>query len=125
MMTSIEHIAGIFGPDADWPTPRLTLEQDLIDLAWHQKEFQIRSSFTYTVVTPDESTVLGCVYLLPSPKRSADCTVYFWVRSSERASGLEASLDQALRRWLRERWPFREVVFPGRDVAWDAWTEME
>jgi hypothetical protein len=26
-----------------------------IDLGWHQKEFQLRRSFAYTVVAPDES----------------------------------------------------------------------
>ncbi|MBX9965483.1 MAG: GNAT family N-acetyltransferase [Burkholderiales bacterium] len=125
VMTSIDHIAGVFGPDARWPTRKLTLEQDLIDLAWHQKEFQIRSSFTYTVVAPDESAVLGCVYLLPSLKQDADCTVYFWVRASESATDLEASLDRAVRKWLRERWPFRKPVFPGRDINWETWSGMK
>jgi hypothetical protein len=124
VMTSIADIAGVFGPDSHWPTPELTLEQDLIDLAWHQKEFQLRSSFTYTVVRPDESQVLGCVYLLPAQKRDTDCAVYYWARSSERASGLEASLDQVLRKWLRERWPFRSPAFPGRDVPWETWSGM-
>jgi hypothetical protein len=46
----------------------LTLEQNLIDLGWHQKEFQRRRSFAYTVVHPSESQVLGCVYINPTRK---------------------------------------------------------
>ena len=84
----------------------------------------LRSSFTYTVVTPDESRVLGCVYLLPSLKRDIDCTVYYWARSSERASGLDEVLGTTVRKWLRERWPFRHPAFPGRDIAWADWRAL-
>jgi hypothetical protein len=124
VMTSRADLIGLFGPDSPWPSPGLTLEQDLIDLAWHQKEFQIRSSFAYAVVPPDESQVLGCVYLLPSLKRDIDCAVYYWMRSSERGSGLDDSLGLAMRKWLRERWPFRNPAFPGRDIAWTDWEAL-
>ena len=66
VMSSIDHLTGVLGPSRVWPTANLTLEQDLIDLGWHQKEFQIRSSFTYTVMSLDESRCLGCVYIYPS-----------------------------------------------------------
>ena len=39
VMSSIDHLRGVFGPHSFWPSDDLTLEQDLIDLAWHQKEF--------------------------------------------------------------------------------------
>lgn len=42
----------------------LTLEQNLIDLGWHQVEFQRRSSFTYTVMSTDSTRCLGCVYIV-------------------------------------------------------------
>jgi hypothetical protein len=48
------------------PKDDLTLEQDLIDPGWHQKEFQKRSSFACTMMSLDESRCLGCVYILPS-----------------------------------------------------------
>ena len=50
VMTSIEHLRTIW-PESGWPDG-LTFEQDLIDLGWHQKEFQTRRSFAYTVVKP-------------------------------------------------------------------------
>src|SRR3990167_9459169 len=65
VMTSIDHLKGIFGPRSKWPSKDLTFRQDLIDLGWHQKEFQTRSSFAYTVMNPDESKCLGCMYIFP------------------------------------------------------------
>src|SRR5262245_58847566 len=43
VMTSVEHLKTIW-PESTWPEG-LTFEQDLIDLGWHQKEFQRRRSF--------------------------------------------------------------------------------
>jgi len=37
VMFSRKEIHYVFGPDADWPREDLTLEQDMVDLGWHQK----------------------------------------------------------------------------------------
>lgn len=57
VMTSIEHLQKTkpFGPDHKWPTKDLTFEQDLIDLGWHQKEFQRKTSFACTVMSLEGS----------------------------------------------------------------------
>jgi hypothetical protein len=114
VMTSICELQGIFGPGSNWPPPDLSLEQDLIDLGWHHKEFQRRSSFAYTVLSSDERTCLGCAYLYPTELPGFDAEAYCWVRSSH-AAALDAALHTALKQWLRECWPFRQVAFPGRD----------
>lgn len=119
VMTSAEHLKTIW-PGGTWPDG-LTLEQDLIDLGWHQKEFQMRQSFAYTVVTPSESEVTGCVYINPTRKRGYDAVVYLWARQSELAGGLERRLHAAVRDWLARDWPFQKVAFPGRDLDWDTW----
>ena len=119
VMTSVEHLKTIW-PGGTWPEG-LTFEQDLIDLGWHQKEFQMRRSFAYTVVTPSESRVTGCVYINPTRKRGYDAVVYLWARQSELASGMEQRLYAAVREWLAREWPFRKVAFPGRDIDWEAW----
>jgi hypothetical protein len=93
--------------------PGLTLEQNLVDLGWHQKEFQLRRSFAYTVVAPDESRVLGCVYLYPSD--DADVDVRLWVRRDAWKAGLDAELEHTVRAWVDERWPFATAGYPGRD----------
>ena len=55
VMTSIDYLKGVFGPQSKWPSKELTFEQDLIDLGWQQKEIQRRLSFAYTVMNLDES----------------------------------------------------------------------
>lgn len=120
--TSIAHLQEVWR--TRWPDG-LTLEQNLVDLGWHQKEFQRRSSFAYTVVAPDESRVLGCVYIYPSRKRRFEAEVYLWVRQSELESGLDTELEQSVRAWLDRDWPFSTIAFPGRDPAWSEWDELE
>jgi len=123
VMTSVDHLKTIW-PDSGWPSEGLTLEQDLIDLGWHQREFQTRRSFAYIVVTPSESRVVGCVYINPTRKRGYDAAVYLWARQSELAGGLEDRLYAAVKSWIANDWPFQTVAFPGRDIAWDTWRSI-
>lgn len=121
VMTSVEHCKTIWG--GTWPEG-LTLEQNLIDLGWHQKEFQTRRSFAYTVVRLDESRVLGCVYIEPTRKRGYDAEVYLWARQSELAGGLEERLFAAVKAWIAAMWPFKAVAFPGRSIDWETWRSI-
>jgi hypothetical protein len=122
VMTSVEHLKTVW-PGGSWPDG-LTFEQDLIDLGWHQKEFQRRTSFAYTVVTPSESKVTGCVYINPTPKRGYDAVVHLWARQSELEGGLETRLLSAVKEWLAKEWPFKKVAFPGRDISWEDWRKI-
>jgi hypothetical protein len=122
VMTSVEHCKTIWR--GKWPEG-LTLEQNLIDLGWHQKEFQTRRSFAYTVVHPSETRVLGCAYILPTRKRSYDAEIYLWARQSELAGGLEERLYIAIKAWIASDWPFSSVAFPGRSVSWELWRAPE
>jgi hypothetical protein len=90
-----------------------TVAQNLVDLGWHQKEFELRRSFAYTVIAPDESEVLGCVYLYPS--ETHDARVRLWVRRSAWDDGLDPVLEGAVREWVAARWPFERVTFEERD----------
>ena len=81
VMSIVNHLSQVW-PYSNWPES-LTLEQNLIDLAWHQKEFQRRTSFAYTMVTTDEKKVIGCVYFYPTSKSGYDAEVFMWVRESE------------------------------------------
>jgi hypothetical protein len=117
VMTSRVEIWELFGPGSGWPSATLSLEQDLIDLAWHQKEFEIGGSYTYTVEALDASQVLGCVYLFPPTRPGTEADVFHWVRSSELASGLPAHLVEHLRRWLVQDWGFRRVTLNGGDTV--------
>jgi hypothetical protein len=89
-----------------------TLRDNLVDLGWHEKEFRIRRSFAYTVVAPDESQVLGCVYLNPS--ESNDARVKMWVRRGAWEEGLDPVLEAAVREWVARDWPFENVDWAER-----------
>jgi hypothetical protein len=92
----------------------LTLEQNLIDLGWHQVEFQRRSSFTYTVMSIDGSRCLGCVYVYPSRTEGVEADIHLWVRGDEQETGLDAYLYDAVRRWIADAWCFKQVAYPRR-----------
>ena len=117
VMTSINSIQGVFGKGSNWPTVALTLEQDLIDLGWHQKEFQRRSSFAYTLMSLDENRCLGCMYIYPSDRDEFDAQVIFWVRESESKSGLERRLFEIIKKWMQEKFLFKNIDYPGRDLV--------
>ncbi len=124
VMTSVEHLREAL-PLWGWPPDDLTLEQDLIDLGWHQKEFQLRSSFDYAVMSLDVRRLLGCVYVDPPTKKAGfDAEVYLWVRADELETGLEEALEDAVRRWVSEEWPFEEVIYPGRDLTFEEWEAL-
>ncbi|CAG1009003.1 hypothetical protein BURK1_03603 [Burkholderiales bacterium] len=114
VMSSREHLWKRFGGLWGWPAPDLSIEQDIVDLGWHQKEFALRSSFDYAVMSPDESRLLGCVYVDPPGTGDVDADVWFWARQSELASGLERELEAFLRDWLAHAWPFRTVTLNGQ-----------
>ena len=110
-------------PDSGWPAG-LTLRQNLIDLGWHEKEFQNRSSFAYTMVAPDESQVLGCVYFYPTDKAEHDAEVFLWVREGELADDLDKELFEVVQRWLASEWPFENPAYPGRTISWEHWNSL-
>ncbi|WP_300574364.1 hypothetical protein [Phenylobacterium sp.] len=119
VMTSLDRLAGVFGPGNDWPRADMTLEEDLVDLGWHQGEFERRSSFAFTMMSPDESQCLGCAYIYPAGRPGYDAKAYCWVRAS--AAHLDEALYGAFKAWLASDWPFERTAFPGRDIAWADW----
>ena len=123
VMTSQDHLQGVFGSDDLWPAD-LTLEEDLVDLGWHQKEFENRSSFAYTVMSPDESRCLGCVYVDPADKAGYDASVILWVRASELETGLDDKLCLSVKKWISGEWWFTSVAYPGRDMSWQEWGSL-
>lgn len=124
VMSSVEHLQGVFGPDSTWPSPDLSFEQDLIDLGWHQKEFQIRSSFAYTVVTLDESRVIGCIYIFPTGKGDFDASITMWVRADVVADGYDSLLFNSVKDWIAADWPFKNPAYPGRTTPWESWSSL-
>ena len=111
VITSTARIRRQFG--STWPAG-LTLEQNLVDLGWHQKLFQLRQAFAYTVLDPAGERCLGCVYVDPTDEPGAEAEVRLWVRDDPDADALDAHLEASVRAWLERDWPFGRVAFPGR-----------
>jgi hypothetical protein len=120
VMTSEKRLRNVYVPGGDWPSG-LTLEQNIIELGWHQAEFQMRTSFAYTVVNLDESEVLGCVYLYPTNKEPYDVEVKMWVRQSRVAEGLDQHLFETVESWIADFWPFENPAYPGRHISFADW----
>lgn len=99
----------------DWPREGFTIEENLADLEQHQREFLNREAFAYTVVAPDESRVLGCVYINPAKETESDARIRMWVRESEYEKGLDPVLFREVREWIKKEWPFRKVSYPERE----------
>lgn len=111
VMSSIDIIKKTRG--GSWPTPDLTFEDDLIDLAWHQREFEHKTSFAYTVMNPDELECLGCLYFYPpgwrkDESKGTDVDVSFWVTQKAYDQGLYTELYKTIKEWLAKVWPFQK-----------------
>ncbi len=98
-----------------WPRVGFTLEENLTDLKRHQQEFIDRKAFAYTVVSLDETKVLGCLYINPHKTKGSDAVVVMWVRQSEYDKGLDKILFNTVKDWISTKWPFKNVEYPGRE----------
>lgn len=106
-MSSIEHIRSTPGfpdPDDDWPRP-MSLERNLADMVMHERHFETRRAFTYSILGGDE--VVGCVYLYPSREDDVDAEISSWVTASR--ADLDEVVWQTLNEWLKTDWPFSTV----------------
>lgn len=95
VMASAEVLKGQWG---DWPEG-LTREEDLIDLAWHEREFTLRRSFSW-IVRDREGAYLGCAYLFPAPGRRGEMEGVTWIRDRADRLDLLARLRAELDAWL-------------------------
>ena len=119
VMSSIAIIKQTRG--GDWPSPKLSFLDDQIDLGWHQREFENKTSFAYTVMSLDEQECLGCLYLYPPGYRNGaskhgDVDVSFWVTQKAYDKGLYSILYKALNDWLKSTWPFKKIVYTNKEI---------
>ena len=122
-MSSAERLRERF-PYWGWPDPGMTIKDDLIDLGWHQKEAMLRRSFNYAVMAPDESRLLGCVYVDPPEKPGADAEISWWVVDDLVGTEVEAALDALVPRWIADSWPLQQPRYVGRDLTWADWLAL-
>ncbi len=126
VIESRELLHTMFG--GPWPRPGFTLEENFADLERHQQEFLDRKAFAYTVVSLDETKVLGCIYINPPQKYShipefikylkencPDAVIFMWVRQTEHEKGLDEVLFHTVRDWINADWPFKKIAYPDRE----------
>ena len=142
-----KHIAEryhITDPDA-WPNGDLSFEEDYSDLFMHQKQFEQRRGFAYTVLTPDKSKCLGCVYIDPvaadpsavkqtacakvNAKRDASCGIAYdaaitlWTDCDE----TDQKLYRVVKNWVAQVWPFQNPAwssFEQETIGWRTLTDL-
>jgi hypothetical protein len=110
-----------------WPEDDFTVEANRKDLADLEKRHVERRAFTYTVLDPDGTECLGCVYVFPTGATflvrstvvpvgdhawaDVEAVVFFWARLSRMKTGMDEGLLAALRAWFDEAWGLKNVVY--------------
>jgi hypothetical protein len=132
--SSIAHIRSTPGFEGrSWPTPDMTLAENLGDLERHAADFAGRSGFAYTVRAAGSDEIIGCVYIYPDASGAfgasgasdasgasgasdasgaSGADVRSWVSADHAA--LDVALYQAVSAWLRSAWPFTAVRYASR-----------
>ena len=105
--SSVEHIHMTPGWEtSSWPDDRSVVD-NLRDLQAHADDFENRAGFTYTVLDPATTDVIGCVYIYPDKEGADDAVVSSWVRATRAAC--DAALRELVSHWLIEAWPFERI----------------
>jgi hypothetical protein len=100
-----------------WPRPGFTIEENLADLEGHEADFQARRGFTYTVMNPNETRCLGCVYVYPLEDETdgktgdSQAVIWFWIRPDGVAADLDRRVLEAIVSWRRNDFAFDRVLF--------------
>lgn len=115
IISNLHQITGIFGPKNSWPQSSLSLSDNISDLEWHYIEFQERHSFAY-VIKNSYKKYMGCFYIYPSYDPNFEVMCFIWLCREE--SIFDDIIFKTLKKWVISNWPFKSIVFPGRDISW-------
>ena len=77
-------------------------ETNLIDMAWHDREFDARRAFSW-IIRDAEGTYLGCFYLFPELGTRGRAKATFWLCDLPDRVGFAATLKQDLSSWLADK----------------------
>jgi hypothetical protein len=92
------------------------------DLEMHERDFEARVGFTYTVLDPERGDVIGCLYVYPLRRSTAggnpepvpgEASVRSWLRADR--APLDETLWRAVSAWLEADWPFGRIGYAPRD----------
>lgn len=120
MNSSLELIRNTRG--GSWPAEPVTEDFDLLDLAWHEREFRDGSSFAY-VVYNESGEYIGCVYLYPMGVRTElkeelleyDLDASWWVTSAAYKQGYYEKLYRAIQEWMKQL-PVDKIYYSNKKI---------
>lgn len=107
-----------------WPEEAVNEDFDLLDLAWHEREFRDNDSFAYVIYDIND-TYIGCFYLYPMGHRTkltkellqCDVDASWWVTTAAYEQGYYKKLYAALKQWLgSNKFPFKKVYYSNREI---------
>lgn len=112
---------------SDWPRDGFQLEDNLEDLKWHESEHIEKIAFTYTILNPEETLCLGCIYIRPLSEELVEfgachssesagelysASLRYWVRESHSSTDFSFDVLKAIDHWLEGEWYFGCIAFP-------------
>lgn len=105
-----------------WPSEAVSEDFDLLDLAWHEREFRDGTSFAY-VIYDDKDTYIGCFYLYPMGVRTElteelmeyDIDASWWVTAAAYEKGYYEKLYKAIRQWL-SNFPVKKIYYSNKEI---------
>jgi hypothetical protein len=98
-----------------WPDDDFSELENRAELVIHERQFVNREAFVFSMKSPDESRVLGCVYIVPGDRPTFDAVVTFWVREDEPDIELPSVVRDQLQQWMKTQWPFGRVSWDGSE----------
>jgi hypothetical protein len=101
-------LRGFFG--GDWPDG-LTLAENRIDLAWHEREFTTCRSLSW-ILRDAAGTYLGCAYVFPRLGERLRGDIYLWLADHPERRARLAAFQPLLAEWLTPWLP------PGGQYDW-------
>ena len=122
VMSSKESLRQIFEIDDDWPADDMTIEENYNDLLDHQNEFDSNKGFAYTIVVPDDSRCIGCLYIYPFRHGVYDSVIYYWFTDDVK-NKMDPDLRNFLNHWIGDTFELKNPAYPGRDISHKQWPE--
>lgn len=98
VMSSAHVLGDVFG---DWPAG-LTLDENRIDLAWHDREFTTRRSFSW-VLRDAAGVYLGCFYVFPDLGTRGTASAVFWLRDMPKRDAIAAEVFPRAMSWVSDQ----------------------
>ena len=92
----------------DWPEG-LTLEENLIDLAWHEREFTTKRSFSW-IIRDAAGGYLGCFYISPKPGLRGDANADLWLCDIPDRVAVARAIRLSLDVWMAEHMPSNVAI---------------